>query len=212
MPFVLAGATDELPHLGGIKLLTNIERERAGRFVFERDRRDFIAAHLLVRHCAARLLGVTAASLTVLQHCDQCGPGHGRPYLRQAPELGVSLSHTRGYACAAVGPGRVGVDAQRIAPGALDDALANRFLAPAERALITDNAALTRQWVRKEAMIKRVELTLDQMFLLDLSGLPQDTPSAPRRATWRGRHLLEWISACGVAITVMTDHPAITPD
>lgn len=207
-PFVLAGATDNLPDLGGLELLTDVERARAACFVFERDRRDFIAAHVLVRRCAARILGVPTASLTVLQHCDHCGPGHGRPYLAQSPELGISLSHTRGYVCVAAGPGRVGVDAQWMPPGMLS--LAARCLAPAERIVITDNAALTRQWVRKEALIKRGELTLEGMPSLDLSTLPTHLPGAPRRLEWQGRHLLEWLTSQGVAVTVMTDSPALT--
>ncbi|GAA4232069.1 4'-phosphopantetheinyl transferase [Streptosporangium album] len=203
----MAGATDEIYSPTGMDLLTEVERDRAAKFLREGDRRDFVAAHLLVRRCAAKVVGVPEDRLTLLQHCDRCGPGHGRPYLAEVPELGVSLSHSHGYVCAAVGPGRVGVDAEHVPEGPLDEALAAHALAPVERPLARDNEALIRFWVRKEALIKRGELTLDDLRTTDLSGLPIDG-DGPRRLEWAGRHLLEWRTGSGVAVCVVTDHPA----
>ncbi|WP_031159854.1 4'-phosphopantetheinyl transferase family protein [Streptosporangium roseum] len=218
---VLAGPTDEIYSAAGTDLLTEVERERAAAFVQEGDRRDFVAAHLLVRRCAAKVLGVPEDRLTLLQHCDRCGPGHGRPYLAEVPELGVSLSHSHGYVCVAVGPGRVGVDAERVPAGPPDRALVSYALAPAERPLARDNEALIRLWVRKEALIKRGELTLDALGTVDLSALPLGGETTPpdgegagpggegiRRLEWAGRHLLEWRTGSGVAVCVVTDHPA----
>ncbi|WP_240506132.1 4'-phosphopantetheinyl transferase family protein [Thermoactinospora rubra] len=171
--------------------LTPVERERAGRLRQEADRRAFVAAHLLVRLCAAEFLGRHPGTLTLLQRCPVHGPGHGVPYLEEAPGLGVSLSHTRGYVCAAVGEGRVGVDAERVPDGPLDEALAGMVLAPGER--VTGNRELIRLWARKEALIKRGELTLDGM----------------RGTPWRPRgHLLEWETPDGVLVAVVTDAPA----
>ncbi|WP_433255907.1 4'-phosphopantetheinyl transferase family protein [Streptosporangium sp. CA-135522] len=215
---VLAGPTDEIYTSAETDLLTEVERERAGKFLHEADRRDFVAAHVLVRRCAAKVVGVPEDRLTLLQHCDHCGPGHGKPYLAEVPELGVSLSHSHGYVCAAVGPGRVGVDAERVPAGPLDASLASHALASAERPLARDNEALIRLWVRKEALIKRGELTLDGLRTTDLSGLPLDgdAPAAGdfggdalRRLEWEGRHLLEWRTGSGVAVCVITDQPAV---
>ncbi|GHH61937.1 hypothetical protein GCM10017673_00120 [Streptosporangium violaceochromogenes] len=211
---VLAGPTDEIYLPAAADLLTGVERERAARFHREGDRRDFVAAHLLVRRCAALLTGIAEDRLTLSQHCERCGPGHGRPYLVEVPHLGVSLSHSRGYVCAAAGPGRVGVDTEHVPSGPLEEALASQVLAPAERPLVAGNEALIRTWVRKEALIKRGELTLDGLRATDLSVLPLDGPRAgeePRRLTWGGRHLLEWRTASGVAGCAVTDRPAVLP-
>ncbi|MGN9839304.1 4'-phosphopantetheinyl transferase family protein [Nonomuraea sp. H19] len=174
--------------------LTEVERERAARFQFEADRACFVAAHLLARLCAAAALGAEPQELTLLQYCDVHGPGHGRPYLEQAPEFGISFSHTRGYVCAAAGPGKVGVDAERVPAGALDEMLADRVLTPRERALVTGNEELIRHWTRKEALVKRGELTLDGFGSVD-----GDLP---------GRHLLEWSAGPDIRVAVITDAPA----
>ncbi|MFI7441947.1 4'-phosphopantetheinyl transferase family protein [Nonomuraea indica] len=180
--------------------LTPAERERAARFVFDADRHAFVAAHLLARLCAAAVLGAEPWELTLLQHCEVHGPGHGRPYLEQAPLLGVSFSHTRGYVCAAAGQGLVGADAERVPSGPLDRGLAERALTPRERAVVTGNDALIRHWTRKEALIKRGELTLDRLDTHD--------------PDWTGRHLLEWTEpGTGgqgpVMVAVVTDTPAV---
>ncbi|MCF6473012.1 4'-phosphopantetheinyl transferase superfamily protein [Nonomuraea sp. MG754425] len=174
--------------------LTEVEIERAARFKFEQDRTIFIAAHLLIRICAAQALDADPAELTLLQYCDTHGFGHGRPYLRQAPDLGVSFSHTHGYVCAAAGPGKVGADAERVRPGALDSMLADRVLTPRERGLVTGNDELIRHWTRKEALIKRGELTLDKVR----EGGDDLT----------GRHLLEWSAGPDIRVAVITDSPA----
>ncbi|MBE1561266.1 4'-phosphopantetheinyl transferase family protein [Nonomuraea africana] len=200
-PVAMGGTAGEVP--GSPAWLTDVERERAARFVRDADRVAFVAAHLLVRHCAAAFLGLPPEKVTLLQHCDVHGPGHGRPYLEQAPDLGVSLSHTRGYVCAAVGRGRVGVDAERVPAGPLDGGLAAQALTARERALVTDNAGLIRLWARKEALVKRGELTLDRLREVDLSGLG-DGP----RFEWQGRHFLEWTAPDDVLVTIVTDCPA----
>ncbi|NUR87703.1 MAG: 4'-phosphopantetheinyl transferase superfamily protein [Nonomuraea sp.] len=174
--------------------LTAVERERADRFVFPADRTSFVAAHLLVRLCAAAVLDADPAGLTLVQHCDVHGPGHGRPSVEEAPELGVSFSHTRGYVCAAAGPGRVGIDAERVPAGPLNEALAGHALTPRERALVTGNDDLIGLWTRKEAMIKRGELTLDTLRVAS--------------ADLVAGHLLEWRADTGIRVAVITDVPA----
>jgi 4'-phosphopantetheinyl transferase len=174
--------------------LTAVERERAARFAFEADRHAFTAAHLLVRLCAGAVLGLPPEELTLSQFCDVHGSGHGRPYIEQAPLLGVSLSHTRGYVCAAAGGGRVGIDAERVPPGPLDELLAGRALTERERAVVTTNEGLIRHWTRKEALIKRGELTIDGLRTAE--------------ADLTGRHLLEWTAVGDVIVSAVTDVPA----
>jgi 4'-phosphopantetheinyl transferase len=205
-PLAVAGYTDEvLDAVGGT--LTEAERTRADRFTRGQDRLDFIAAHLLVRHCAAELLGTRACMLTLVQRCERCGKPHGRPWLAEAPELSVSLAHTSGYVCAAAGYGRVGVDAEHVTSGPADESLASLALTPAEAASVgTDNARLIRQWVRKEALVKRGELSLDRLRDVDLSALPFDD-GLSGDIEWEGRHFLEWRAGTVIA-TAITDEPA----
>ncbi|MDR8414794.1 4'-phosphopantetheinyl transferase superfamily protein [Nonomuraea sp. 3-1Str] len=191
-PVAMGGRPDEVR--APEEWLTPVERERAARFAFDADRAAFVAAHLLVRQCAAAALGRRPEELTLLQRCDVHGPGHGRPYVEQAPSLGVSFSHTRGYVCAAVGDGRVGVDAERVPAGPLDGALAEVALTPRERAGVTRNDELIRLWARKEALIKRGELSLDLLRTAEID--------------WAGRHVLEWTAEADVMVAVITDAPA----
>lgn len=205
---IMAGPTDRvLAQVSGV--LTPAEQARADRFRRDGDRRDFVAAHLLVRRCAAEVLAMTdggaaPGELTLVQHCDRCGAGHGRPAIAEAPQLAVSLAHTRGYVCAAAGHGRVGVDVEHALPGPADEILAATVLTPAEaHAVGGDNRRLIRWWVRKEALVKRGELTLDRLRDADLS----DLGHGPSSLIWRGRHVTEWASG-PVLGTAITDGPA----
>ncbi|WP_214104366.1 4'-phosphopantetheinyl transferase family protein [Acrocarpospora catenulata] len=201
-PLAVAGYTDEvLDAVGGT--LTEVEHERAERFTRKQDKLDFIAAHLLVRYCAAELLGVRPCVLTLVQRCDRCGKGHGRPAIAEAPQLSVSLAHTAGYVSAAAGAGRVGVDAEHATAGQADENLVSLALTPTEAGLVgLDNRKLIRQWVRKEALVKRGELALDRLREVDLSKLPFEG----RAHQWDGRHLLEW-TAGTVMATAIFDEP-----
>lgn len=201
-PLAVAGYTDEvLDSVGGS--LTVDERARAARFTRDQDRLDFMAAHLLVRHCAAELLGVRACALTLEQRCERCARSHGRPSIKEAPELSVSLAHTSGYVTAAAGRGAVGVDAEHATSGPADENLVALALTPAEAALVgLDNRKLIRQWVRKEALVKRGELALDRLREADLSKIPFEG----RTHHWENRHLLEW-TAGTVMATAIFDEP-----
>lgn len=201
-PLAVAGYTDEvLDAVGGT--LTETERARADRFTREQDRLDFVAAHLLVRYCAAKILDMRACVLTLEQRCDRCGRPHGRPFITEAPELSVSLAHTAGYVTAAAGPGKVGVDAEHATGGQADENLVSLALTPAEAGLVgMDNRRLIRQWVRKEALVKRGELALDRLRDADLSKLPFDG----RTHEWEGRHLVEWTAGTVIA-TAIFDEP-----
>ncbi|WP_236242995.1 hypothetical protein [Streptomyces sp. CC228A] len=112
-PLALVRATaDVLPLLDAVALAP-YEQDRAARLAPGQQRDDYLAAHVLVRVCAARLLGVDPAVLVLGQRCAGCGgEDHGRPFLRGLPGVGVSLSHTRGAVAAAAGPGPVGVDVE----------------------------------------------------------------------------------------------------
>jgi 4'-phosphopantetheinyl transferase len=148
------------------------ERERAERLAIATDRRDFIAAHALLRVMLGTYLGVASDRI------DFATDPHGKPMLHGQPDsspLGISLSHSRGLvACALADDRAVGVDVQPI-DGTVDVmTIARRFFAPEEVAAL--NACVPQQrasrfcemWTLKEALFKALGLGL---------GLPLDSAS-----------------------------------
>ncbi|MFJ9949820.1 4'-phosphopantetheinyl transferase family protein [Kitasatospora sp. NPDC091207] len=208
----VSASADVLRHPeAGEHLLTTVERERAARFRHASGRVDFTAAHILVRLCAARLLGVPVTGLTLAQNCPDCGKGdHGRPYLPDHPDVQVSLSHTRGVVAAAAGYQPVGVDVELTdRSGALLD-VAGRVLSPAELRQVEAHPepgkAFLRLWVRKESLIKLGRAGLDTLATVDLSALPLDVPAdRPLRSRHQDLHLLDWADArLGAVVSVVS--------
>ncbi|MEU0130877.1 MULTISPECIES: 4'-phosphopantetheinyl transferase superfamily protein [unclassified Streptomyces] len=172
-PLVMVRPTADVLPLADSVRLAPYEQERAARLPAGPRRDDFVAAHVLVRLCAARFTGAPAATLVLGQICDDCGAeDHGRPFLRGRPDVGVSLSHARGAVAAAAGPGPVGVDVEDASGAVFDPRVAARVLAPAELAVVRADpdpaAAFLRLWVRKEALVKVGVATLGGLRELDL--------------------------------------------
>ncbi|CAM5264988.1 4'-phosphopantetheinyl transferase superfamily protein [Streptomyces californicus] len=180
-------------------LLTEVERRRAARFRHEASRLDFVAAHLLVRLCAARSLGVAADDIELAQYCDECEEhGHGRPYVPGRHDVQVSLSHTRGVVAAAAGPAAVGVDVEllgrrSVAPSVLEQVLTQRELRVSGRSR-DPQGVFMRQWVRKEALVKVGRTSRATMREVDLSGLPPapaGSGTSVQRSRFEGLHVLD---------------------
>ncbi|MGW4383779.1 4'-phosphopantetheinyl transferase family protein [Kitasatospora sp. NPDC004531] len=193
------------------KLLTDVERERADRFRRPGDRDDFVAAHLLVRFCAAAHLGIDPADLSFGQQCPGCGrTGHGRPLLTDRPDTHLSISHTGGTIAAAAGPVPIGVDVEHLGPRNSDPAALGHVLSPAEAELVRHHPdptlAFLRQWVRKEALIKLGRATLDRLPEIDLSALPLDPPALHRH---EDLHFLELTTDRVVFTAAATLPPAL---
>ncbi|MBR8653949.1 4'-phosphopantetheinyl transferase superfamily protein [Achromobacter sp. Marseille-Q0513] len=191
--------------------LTPDERARANAFAHDADRRDFIAAHRLVRALAASIIGVPPGTITLLQRCDTCGGPHGRPVLPDHPSLHISLSHAKGVVAAACGNKPVGIDMERWHLSHPDHSDLDYALAPAERqrlqsmaasdtetgAAITPAAlAFLRLWVRKECLVKLGRITLDQLDSVDFSAFMQ-TESVAQTAVahfeHQGLRYSEWL-------------------
>ncbi|MEW6476453.1 MAG: 4'-phosphopantetheinyl transferase superfamily protein [Actinomycetota bacterium] len=157
------------------------EEERMSRLQRSADRDDFLAAHLLVRICAARVLDLRPEEVSIVQHCPTCGGPHGRPELDGHPEVGVSLAHSRGVVAAAAGTVPVGVDVEAFpAAGGLAAGDLSAALTAAEMAAI-DSApdpgrAVLLAWARKEACLKAGLVDLDGLDGFDLSALPLGPP------------------------------------
>lgn len=186
--------------------LTAAEHARAALFASPLDREDYLAAHLMVRACAARATGAEAAALSYTHSCPDCGAtDHGRPRIPELPELSVSVSHTAGRAAAAVGPGRVAVDIEgtSLSPGRL--AAAHRMLTPTERAAVEaaadPGAAAALHWTYKECLVKWGDAALHSTARIEAPPLVRRHGPVRRADRW----LWTWVDgASGTSGTSMT--------
>ncbi|MFT4082359.1 MAG: 4'-phosphopantetheinyl transferase superfamily protein [Nocardioides sp.] len=133
--------------------LTAPELARHRRLVRVADRAAYLAAHTLVRECAAALVGTPPGEVGFGQRCASCGDvDHGAPYVEGG--VRVSLSHTRGHVAAIAAPTPCGIDVELVRAGAPPAGV----LTPRETSWVErqpDPArAFTGLWVRKEALIK----------------------------------------------------------
>ena len=140
-------------------LLSSEERSRYDGFRLACDRRDYAAAHALLR-----------TSLSCYSEIDpqawafEAG-GHGKPELPVRDGLRVrltfSLSHARGIVACAIAPGaNVGIDVERTDLTFDYSSIASRYLAPHEivqlhRCRPQDRSArFVELWTLKEAYVK----------------------------------------------------------
>lgn len=196
------------------RLLSPGERRRGARLRHPTDRAAYVAAHLLVRWCAALLTRRAVASLELIQRCSECGGrDHGRPSLAGLPDVYVSLAHARGAVAAAAGWGTIGVDLElTTAPGAAAMPVA---LSPAEQDRVresgTPDATFLRYWVCKEALVKAGATDLDGMAGIDLSQRPEASEPGRRTADRYGAlHVVDWIDTpMGAAVAVAASDPPV---
>jgi 4'-phosphopantetheinyl transferase len=149
--------TPGFPIEKGLAVLDDDERGRAGRFLHARDRRDYVAAHALVRHLLAALGAGRPAAIRFLAEA------HGKPRLSAAagvPDLRFNLTHTDGLVAVAAAEGaEVGIDAEAT-DRRVDDGVAPAVFTAAELALLEGLDGVARQqaffrlWTLKEAAVK----------------------------------------------------------
>lgn len=181
-------------------LLDDAERERAGRFVFETGRVEYITAHALVRRALAGELGADPRAFRFV------AGEYGKPSAwldgRPAP-VSFNLSHTRGMVAVGIAPAglELGVDVENGARN-VDLSIAGRYFAPPELAWLMAQAEADRGrafmtlWTLKEAFIKAtgkgLSQELDRFWFADPSsgpiriGFAPDLPEDP--AHWRFEH------------------------
>jgi 4'-phosphopantetheinyl transferase len=137
-------------------MLSLDERARSDRFVFERDRRDFVAAHALLRG--------------MLSHYGQLPPdgwkfaseASGKPFLIDQSELQFNIAHTRGLvACALSLAGPIGIDVESTDSERDIDAISEKHFALTEvtqlracEEVAHRQMRFTELWTLKEAYLK----------------------------------------------------------
>jgi 4'-phosphopantetheinyl transferase len=167
-------------------ILSKDEVNRAGRFVFEKDRDHYIAGRGLLRVILGSYLDLEPAQLEFVY-----GP-HGKPALKPGPTdkaLEFNLSHSKDLALYAFNWNRrIGIDIEYIIPMADMDNFAEQFFTRRETALINvlsghqKEDAFFRTWTCKEAFLKangsgltvpinQVEISLDTDEVVTLSSI-----------------------------------------
>jgi len=141
---------------GGMRaMLSEGERERAGRFAFEQERARFIACRATLRMLLGRYAG-TAPERIIFRY-----ERGGKPALTGSGGWQFNVSHSRELAAIAVSRhDAVGVDIERIDAGFPRDDVAADVLAPDEledlRSLPEERQAayFFQLWTMKEALLK----------------------------------------------------------
>jgi 4'-phosphopantetheinyl transferase len=145
--------TESCPELW--RLLSPLEKERARKFHFTRDRERFIVAHGCMRKILGSYLRVSGESLVFYLN------SYGKPFLEAAYHLDFSLAHSGEIALLAVTRNkRIGVDIEQIRP--LDDyaSIAKHTFSKKESTTLLSLPedlhlpAFFACWTRKEAFIK----------------------------------------------------------
>ena len=142
------------------RLLSDAERQRAGRFAFDRDRRRFTVARAQLRQLLAARLGVQPQSVELTYSA------YGKPALAQRfadSKLCFNVSHSEDVAVYAFSWGReIGIDVEAVRVIGDADDIAARFFSRVEneayRALDARDKPLGffNCWTRKEAFIKAI--------------------------------------------------------
>ena len=177
------------------RLLASDERERAQRFVFERDRQRYVATRGLLRMILGGWLSLEPAALRFETN------NHGKPHLIGLPDahrVFFNVSHSGDHAVFAVTDrAEVGVDIEvvREVPDALE--IADRFFSPAESDAIRRlpasqlASAFFRCWTRKEAYVKGVGSGLFHPLDTFEVTIDSDTPQI-RSVSAAGPQLEDW--------------------
>jgi 4'-phosphopantetheinyl transferase EntD len=147
------------PAAGDAAVLSPADRRRAARIRSPAVRARFVAGRALLREVVAEL----APELDPRAFAVEVAPS-GRLTIAGRPDLGVSVSHTRGFVVAAVCRGRdVGIDVEPLGRRGLPPSAA--WLTTAEERELADlppqtrREALLRRWVAKEATLKACDRT-----------------------------------------------------
>jgi 4'-phosphopantetheinyl transferase len=139
-------------------LLDAPETDRLAALRRAPDRARFLTGCALVRTAIGRHLGIAPRDVPLDRRCPDCARPHGQV---RVPGAYVSVSHAGDWVLVALsGDAAVGVDIELVTDRGDTAALANRVLAPTERAALESlpvprrAAGFVRYWSRKEAVLK----------------------------------------------------------
>lgn len=156
---VVSGAALE----GCVAVLSDEERERASRFVFESDRRMYMTAHAALRYALSAVRPGTAPTAWKFGR-----EPNGRPFALGAGPWDCNLSHTRGLVACLVAPGGgCGVDVEPVSDRVMPLGASVFAASELERMRSSGDRAAevaTSLWTLKEAYAKARGLGLRLPF------------------------------------------------
>jgi 4'-phosphopantetheinyl transferase len=175
-----------------MELLSSDERARFDRFVFRCDRRDFAAAHALLRCALATRTGLPPSSWIFLNDC------RGKPFLAPGqPECEFNIAHTTGLvACALAKTGNVGIDVESVDRVANSEEIARKYFSEREVLALQECKGVEHQtrfielWTLKEAYLKAIGTGLSDRLndfsfeLIGSSGLRFNSLSGTGHTNW----------------------------
>ena len=156
-------------------------REKALRFRHEAGRRQSVAAYRLLQRALGEEYGITEPQ-------DLAFLEHGKPYLKEHPDIHFSLSHCKVAVACAVSDRPVGIDIEHIRP--FNKELAAYVLNEDQLEQVlqsTDSAVeFLKFWTQKESFLKLTgEGIRNDLKKLDLSSVKlQTTMDLDRQYIW----------------------------
>lgn len=143
-----------------LRRLPSWRREQAEKYRFLTGRRDCAMSYLLLCQALEKEYGITAKPTFVLTE-------HGKPLLKEFPEIHFNISHCAKAVACIVGDSPVGIDVEntgrRITPS-----LVKYTMSEAEQQeILSSPIAFYRLWTRKEALVKMLGTGLQD----DIPGL-----------------------------------------
>ena len=114
----------------------------------EGGRRSSLGAWALMDYCLQQLYGLHEREITITYGA------HGKPYVKDKPDIHFNLSHSGDYVLAAFGPAELGCDIQMIGEAHRNDRIAARFFTEAEQKALAEGVDFYCIWARKESYIK----------------------------------------------------------
>jgi 4'-phosphopantetheinyl transferase len=136
--------------------LSASERDRADRFVFERDRLRYTLAHGVLRRLLSLYIGTAPAEL------EFSATRSGKPALENgSPTVAFNLTHSEDRGAVAVSVDRaLGIDLEKLRSNIEALSISRNYFFGSERTAIESappaqrDAAFFRYWVAKEAVLK----------------------------------------------------------
>lgn len=179
-----------------LPILCVTERQRAERFRFQKDRKQFVVTRSVLRIILGRYLEREPSTLSF------CYNQYGKPELASTSDRTIrfNLSHSHGLALIAVAQNLdIGIDLEYIRPNVSWEQIAQSYFSSKERDMLHQlpvalkTLAFFTVWTRKEAYIKAtgkgLSLPLDRF---DVSIVPGE-PAKLLNVQWDDREAERWL-------------------
>ncbi len=108
-------------------------------------------SHGLLKRAVETFLGEPLDAFSVCTDSD-----HGKPYIKELPDVHFSITHAGGFWACAVGTDQVGLDLQEVRD-CETDRIAERFFNPSETEWLREHGSredFFRIWAKKESYVK----------------------------------------------------------